>query len=147
MLLRITLSAVAIYLYSLQIFAQPRFTQFYSTPLFFNPAATGRFNKDYRIAIATRLERTSLKTAFSQNAFAVDFKAFSSKLPEYDCFSFGLNALDEKSTSEGIKNSYLGFSMSYNKSLDDEGKHQLTVGFQTQIANKRLLPSNVSHIK
>jgi hypothetical protein len=61
-------------------------------------------------------------------------------VPENDCFAIGINGLNEKSPGEGLRNDYLSVSFAYQKGLDNEGKQQLGVGFQTTLGRKRIDP-------
>jgi type IX secretion system PorP/SprF family membrane protein len=121
---------------------QIRFSQFYSSPLLINPANAGRFNKSYRIGGAFRREVNAQEKIYTQRTFFFDSKILNKIAPENDCFAAGILALAEKSETEGIKNTYLSVSLAYQKALDDEGKQQLGIGFQTTFARKRLQKPN-----
>src|SRR5436190_2420420 len=120
------------------IFSQARFSQFYASPLLINPANTGRFNKSYRIGGSYRREVNAQEHLFSQGSFFLDSKIFNKLTPQNDCFAIGFLGLSEKSTSEGLKNTYLSFSVAYQKGLDEEGTQQLGIGFQTTFARRQL---------
>src|SRR5258708_2710354 len=90
---------------------QTKFSQFYSSPLLFNPANTGRFNKNYRIGGAFRSEINTQKQLYTQSTIFADFKLFTSKIADKDCFAIGFLGLAEQNLSEGIKNNYLSLSM------------------------------------
>lgn len=118
------------------ILGQIRSSQFYSTPLLYNPAATGRFNKNYRLGLMFRNEINAEKKDFKQSALSFDTKVLLSKIPENDCLALGIVGLTESGISEGIKNSYLSFSIGYQKALDEEGKQQIGIGFQNTLTRK-----------
>ena len=118
------------------IFAQVRSSQFYSNPLLYNPASTGRFDKSSRLGLLFRSEISAQRKDFKQSILFFDSKIFSSKLPENDCFAFGIVGMSESGISEGIKNSYLSLSLGYQKSLDEDGTHQLGMGFQNTFVRK-----------
>jgi len=117
---------------------QIRFSQFYSSPLLFNPANTGRFNKSYRIGGTFRNEKNAQGLIHTQGDFFLDSKILTSKVPENDCFSVGVLGLVDEGRNEGIKNTYVSFSAAYQKGLDEEGKQQIGIGFQTTFAHNRL---------
>jgi type IX secretion system PorP/SprF family membrane protein len=119
-------------------FGQIRFSQFYSSPILINPATTGRFNKNTRVGGVFRSEKNAQEHLFTQSTFFFDSKILSSVIPENDCFAIGIVGLSEKAMSEGIKNTYLSLSMAYQKGLDEEGKQQIGLGFQTTFARRRL---------
>ena len=118
--------------------SQIRYSQFYSSPLLINPANTGRFNKSYRIGGAFRREANAQENIYTQSTIFFDSKILNKIAPENDCFAIGVLGLSEIGQTEGIKNTYLAISLAYQKALDDEGKQQLGIGFQTTFAHKQL---------
>ncbi len=123
---------------------QVRFSQFYASPLLINPAHTGRFNnKSYRFGGAFRREINAQDKIYTQSTFFFDSKVLNKIAPENDCFAIGILGLAEKSETEGIKNTYLSVSAAYQKALDDEGKQQLGIGFQTTFARRKLQKPNL----
>ena len=122
-----------------KIISQTRFSQFYSTPLLYNPANTGRFNKSQRIGGAFRTEK-NYAGAYYQSTISFDAKVLKSKIAENDCLAFGIVGLNERSISDGLKNDYILFSFAYQKGLDFEGEQQIGVGFQTTLGRKRIEP-------
>jgi type IX secretion system PorP/SprF family membrane protein len=123
---------------------QVRFSQFYASPLLINPAHTGRFNnKSYRIGGAFRREVNPQEKIYTQSTLFLDSKILNKIAPENDCFAIGILGLAEKSETEGIKNTYLSVSAAYQKALDDEGKQQLGIGFQTTFARRKLQKPNL----
>ncbi len=126
------------------LIGQARFSQFYASPLLINPAHTGRFNnKSYRIGGAFRREINTQEKIYTQSALFFDSKVLNKIAPENDCFAIGILGLAEKSETEGIKNTYLSVSAAYQKALDDEGKQQLGIGFQTTFARRKLQKPNL----
>lgn len=126
------------------ISGQVKFSQFYASPLLINPAHTGRFNtKSYRVGGAFRREITAQEKIYTQSTFFFDSKVLNKIAPENDCFAIGFLGLAEKSEAEGIKNTYLSISVSYQKALDDEGKQQIGIGFQTTFARRKLQKPNL----
>lgn len=123
---------------------QTRFSQFYASPLLINPAHTGRFNnKTYRIGGAFRREVNAQEKIYTQSTFFFDSKILNKIAPENDCFAIGILGLVEKSETEGVKNTYLSVSVAYQKALDDEGKQQIGIGFQTTFARRKLQKPNL----
>jgi type IX secretion system PorP/SprF family membrane protein len=118
--------------------SQSKFSQFYSNPLLINPANTGRFNKSYRIAVIGKTERNTFNQVFSSKSFSLDGKILDKVTKENDCFAIGFSGQDEKGIDEGIKNSYFSASLSYNKSLSEDGRQQIIIGFQATAAQKKL---------
>lgn len=118
---------------------QNRFSQFYASPLLVNPANTGRFNKTYRTGGSFRRQINTQEQLFTQAAFFSDFKIMEKLTPQQDCFALGIAGLSEKSAMDGIRNTYLSLSAAYQKGLDEEGRQQLGLGFQTTLGQRQLL--------
>src|SRR5579875_910941 len=127
------------FLLHLNLKAQISFSQFYASPLLVNPANTGRFNQDYRIGGGYRNEKNPLSQTYSVKSFFLDSKILNS-MTNNDCFGIGILGLNEQSFDEGIKNTYLSLSMAYQKAIDDIGKQQIGLGFQTTFAYKHYSP-------
>ncbi len=136
--MKFSLLYIFLFLYINKTVSQVRSSQFYATPLLYNPATTGRFDKSYRLGLLFRNEVNSQSNDFKQSILSFDAKILSSKLPENDCLAIGIVGMSENGISEGIKNSYLSFSIGYQKALDEEGKHQIGIGFQNTFARKTL---------
>jgi type IX secretion system PorP/SprF family membrane protein len=117
---------------------QIRAAQFYSVPLLYNPASTGRFDKSYRAGVLIRNEVNAQKKDFKQSVLYFDTKILRNKLPENDCLALGIVGMSENGISEGIKNSYLSISVGYQKALDEQGKHQIGIGFQNTFSRKTI---------
>ena len=119
--------------------SQIRFSQFYSAPLLFNPANTGRFDKNYRVGGTFRREKNGQAQLYTQATLFFDSKILNKTIPGNDCFAIGILGLVEHSETEGIKNTYVSFSLGYQKGLNEEGTQQLGIGFQATYARKQLI--------
>ncbi|MCF8340970.1 MAG: PorP/SprF family type IX secretion system membrane protein [Chitinophagaceae bacterium] len=120
-------------------FAQdPHFSQFFSSPMTLNPAQTGKFNGVLRFAANHRNQWPSINNAFTTSTASLDFSILNSKLPTYDTWGIGFVGLTEQSGNKILRNNYVGFSTAYSKGLDENGYHQLAIGFQGVFASKRL---------
>jgi type IX secretion system PorP/SprF family membrane protein len=129
---------IIFFLIAINAMSQVRASQFYATPLLYNPASTGRFDKSYRIGLSFRNEINAQGKDFKQNIISFDTKILSSKFPENDCLALGIVGMSENGTSEGIKNSYLSFSIGYQKALSEDGRQQIGIGFQNTFARKTI---------
>lgn len=117
----------------------PNFSQFFASPLTLNPALTGKFDGDYRIAGNYRNQWPSFNNAFTTATISVDMGILKNRLPESDQFGIGIMAFTDKAGSEGaLQNNYAALSIAYHKALDENGFHQLGAGFQGVFSNKRL---------
>lgn len=116
----------------------PAFSQFFASPLTLNPALTGKFNGDVRVAGNYRNQWPAINNAFITSTVSVDGGIFKKALPETDTWGLGLMAMSDKTADGILTSNYISLSTSYHKSLDEDGLHQLGIGFQGTYANKRL---------
>jgi len=116
----------------------PHFSQFFASPLTLNPALTGKFDGVVRVAGNYRNQWPAISKAFITSTVSVDAPILSGKLPYTDTWGVGLMAMTDR-TADGILNSnFLAISTSYHKGLDEDGLHQIGIGFQGAYSNKRL---------
>ena len=116
----------------------PAFSQFFASPLTLNPALTGKFNGIVRVAGNYRNQWPSINNAFVTSTVSVDGGILKNRLPESDVWGLGLMAMSDKSANGILVSNYISLSTSYHKALDEDGLHQIGVGFQGTYANKRL---------
>src|SRR5882757_5182365 len=116
----------------------PGFSQFFASPLTLNPALTGKFNGVVRVAGNYRNQWPSINNAFITSTISVDAPILRNKLPENDTWGMGFMAMTDKTSSGILTQNYFSFSTAYHKSLDEDGLHQIGVGFQGTYANKSL---------
>jgi type IX secretion system PorP/SprF family membrane protein len=116
----------------------PGFSQFFASPLTLNPALTGKFNGVVRVAGNYRNQWPSINNAFITSTISIDGGILKGRLPENDTWGIGLMAMTDKTASGILTSNFLSFSTSYHKSLDEDGLHQIGVGFQGSYANKSL---------
>jgi type IX secretion system PorP/SprF family membrane protein len=121
----------------------PHFSQFFASPLTLNPALTGRFDGTMRIAGNYRNQWPTINNAFQTYTASVDFAIMQDKLPEIDRWGVGIHALADQQADGVLKNTYYSFSTAYHKGLDQDGYHQVSVGFQGTFAQKRLNTANL----
>src|SRR5207247_7116463 len=101
-----------------ELLAQNYYSQFYSSPLLFNPANTGRFNQAYRLGGSSRSEKNGYSQIFSQSSFFFDSKILKSLINENDRLAIGISAFHEQSISENLKNNFLSLSLAFQKGLN-----------------------------
>ncbi len=116
----------------------PHFSQFFASPLTLNPALTGKFDGNLRVAGNYRDQWPSISQAFVTSTISVDAPILTNRISPNDTWGIGLMAMTDR-TANGILNSnYLSFSTAYHKGLDEDGLQQLGFGFQGTYASKRL---------
>jgi type IX secretion system PorP/SprF family membrane protein len=116
----------------------PHFSQFFASPLTLNPALTGKFNGAYRFAGNYRNQWPTINNAFTTATLSFDTRILENKLPDNDDWGIGFLALTDQQADGVLNNNYFSFSTAYHKGLDEDGYHQLSVGFQGTYASSRL---------
>ena len=116
----------------------PNFSQFFVSPLTLNPALTGKFDGVFRVAGNYRNQWPSINNAFTTYTVSVDGGILRNRIPEFDQFGVGVMAFSDKSGNGVLQNNFLALSTAYHKALDENGFHQVGLGFQGTYVNKRL---------
>src|SRR5882672_760143 len=116
----------------------PGFSQFFASPLTLNPALTGKFNGVLRVAGNYRNQWPSINNAFVTSTISLDAPILRNRLPDNDTWGLGLMAMTDRTASGILTSNYISFSTAYHKALDEDGLHQLGVGFQGTYANRTL---------
>jgi type IX secretion system PorP/SprF family membrane protein len=116
----------------------PGFSQFFASPLTLNPALTGKFNGVVRVAGNYRNQWPSINNAFITSTISVDAPILRNKLPENDTWGLGIMGMNDKTAGGALNSNYFSLSTAYHKALDEDGYHQLGVGFQGTYANRTL---------
>jgi len=105
----------------------PNFSQFFVSPLTLNPALTGKFDGNYRLAMNFRNQWPSINNAFKTYTASFDAGILKNHIPDYDQFGLGLIALTDKSGNGVLQHNYVGVSTAYHKALDESGFNQIGV--------------------
>ncbi len=126
-------------LFSTAALAQdPHFSQFFASPLTLNPAYTGKFNGLVRASGNYRDQWPEISKAFVTSTLAIDAPIFKGRLNEHDTWGLGVMALTDRTANGVLNSNFFTVSTAYHKALDEDGYHQLGVGFQGSYASKRL---------
>jgi type IX secretion system PorP/SprF family membrane protein len=124
---------------SLALKAQdPHFSQFFASPLTLNPAFTGKYDGQFRLAANHRDQWPSIPKAYVTTSASIDFGILKNKIPEGDVFGIGFSALSDQSADAALKLNYGSLSLSYHKSLDEDGYNTIGAGFQTTYSSALL---------
>ena len=99
---KLTLYLLLLFSCNIAVGQDPYFSQYFSSPLSFNPALTGYMD--------TRIMRK--------------------QLPERDRWGLGLHAMYDIAAGGIYKNSYIALSTGFNKGLDEEGNQSIGIGIQ-----------------
>lgn len=120
----------------------PNFSQFFVSPLTLNPALTGKFDGLYRVAGNYRNQWPSIYNAYNTGTVSYDVGILRNRIPEFDRFGIGFLALTDKAGEGGIyQDNYAALSLAYHKAIDENGYHQIGLGFQGAYNEKRLYPN------
>lgn len=111
-------------------FAQdPHLSQYYSSPLFLNPALTGMFNGEYRISGNQKTQWGSITNPYSTSVASFD-ALLSNKL------GVGGYVLHQSAGDGGYKNTNIFASASYYVNFGQNGDGYLVFGLQGGLVNK-----------
>lgn len=116
----------------------PNFSQFFVSPLTLNPALTGKFNGNLRIAGNYRDQWPSISKAFITSTLSLDFPLLRSKIAESDTWGLGILAMTDKTANGILSTNMISVTTSYHKALDEDGLQTIGVGFQGTYTNKKL---------
>ena len=116
----------------------PNFSQFFVSPLTLNPALTGKFNGDFRVAGNYRDQWPEISKAFITSTISLDMPVLRGKLSDLDTWGVGIMAMTDKTANGVLSSNYVSITTAYHKGLDENGLHQIGVGFQGTYSDKRL---------
>jgi type IX secretion system PorP/SprF family membrane protein len=116
----------------------PNFSQFFVSPLTLNPALTGKFNGTLRLAGNYRDQWPEISKAYITSTISLDAPILKSKISDLDTWGLGVMAMTDKSANGILSGNFLSVSTSYHKGIDEDGLHQIGIGFQGSYTNKRL---------
>jgi type IX secretion system PorP/SprF family membrane protein len=137
--MRIILCVAVLFFTLTRVYAQdPHFSQFFASPLTLNPAYTGKFDGTFRVAGNYRNQWPTINNAFTTATASIDFPILAGVLPTNDVWGVGIMGLNDRSGNKILNNNFLTISSAYHKGLDENGYHQISVGFQGTFASKRL---------
>src|SRR6187549_4151832 len=74
----------------------PNFSQFFVSPLTLNPALTGKFNGDFRIAGNYRDQWPAISKAFITSTVSFDMGILDGRLPQGDTWGIGLMGMTDR---------------------------------------------------
>lgn len=123
------------------------FTQFYASPLTFNPALTGAFNGTYRLGVIYRDQwRKVLDYPNVSYAAGVDmrFRLSSRRKRIQDAIGGGVLFYSDKFSGLGFSTNQISVSGAYHKALSNRGDQFLSLGAQVGIAQRNINYENVT---
>jgi type IX secretion system PorP/SprF family membrane protein len=116
----------------------PHFSQFFASPLTLNPALTGKFDGNIRVAGNYRNQWPSINRAFVTTTVAVDMPILRNSISPTDTWGVGFMGYSDQSANSALKFNYLSVSTAFHKGLDEDGYQQIGAGFQATYTNMML---------
>lgn len=137
--MRILLLLITCALGTITVNAQdPNFSQFFVSPLTLNPALTGKFNGNFRVAGNYRDQWPEISKAYVTSTASFDMGILKNRISDIDTWGIGVMAMTDKTANGVLSSNYISITTSYHKGIDEEGLHSIGIGFQGTFANKRL---------
>jgi type IX secretion system PorP/SprF family membrane protein len=120
----------------------PRFSQYFASPMTLNPALIGKGVNDWRASINYRNQWFGNATAFPFVTSTVSLeKRISTEKTGNNQLAIGTVFLTDKSNGGLLKNNFISFGVAYNNALDLEGNQLLGGGISISYRNRILDPS------
>ena len=107
----------------------PNFSQFFVSPLTLNPALTGKFNGNVRVAGNYRDQWPDISKAFVTSTISVDLPILRGKISDLDTWGVGLMAMTDKTANGVLSGNFISLTTAYHKGLDEEGLAADRYGF------------------
>jgi len=110
------------------------FSQYYASALTLNPALTGMFNGDFRVAGIARGQWFSIPTEgamspYSTYALSYDHSLFRKKLKIHG-LGVGLSVFSDEAGNGSLTTQGIFGSVAYHLALDRFGRHRISLGIQ-----------------
>src|ERR1700733_3712806 len=113
----------------------PHFSQYFSSPLTFNPAFTGYFDGMQRLTVNLRNQWSNVGDPYTTGTASFDTKIMKGKISDNDRWGVGIHALYDQSSGGVFKNTYLSLSTAFNKGLDADGYQSIGIGVQATLGH------------
>ncbi len=132
----------AIMIYGSLLAQDFHFSQYYAYPLSLNPALTGFFNGDFRIAGTYRNQWKSI----TPNSFETIAASFDFNIPVIDksFAGVGLQFFSDKAGDLNFGTTYFALAGSYNLALNPSGNQFLSFGAQVGYSQRSLDPTKMT---
>lgn len=114
------------------------FSQFYSTPLLINPAATGLTVGPYRLAANYRSQWDAGGSPYTTFTFSGDAHIMKNIMAEGNTLGLGLAFVNDKTMDGAVQSNSLALSAGYHISLDADDIQSIGVGFQGTYNERRI---------
>lgn len=115
----------------------PRFSQYFASPLTLNPAYTGFFEGRFRLASNFRNQWLGVGDPFTTASIGFEGKFMSNQLYD-DVWGGGVTAMYDRTAAGSYNSTYVSLSTAYHKQLDADGYQHLGLGFQGSFGSRVL---------
>lgn len=109
----------------------PKFSQYFASPLTLNPALIGYFDGYYRLALNTRRQWANVGDPYSTTSISGEYK-FNDEYYYDGIFSVGANLLFDESFNKALKTNVVNIGFSYYRFFDAD--HKVKFGLAPQIS-------------
>lgn len=116
----------------------PHFSQYFSSPLTFNPAFTGYFDGNHRLAINYRNQWASVGDPYITGTVSFDTKILQNRIGSNNKWGLGITALYDRSAAGAYQNNFLSVSTGFHKGLDTDGDQSIGIGIQATMARNSI---------
>ncbi len=123
----------------------PHFSQYFSSPLTFNPAFTGYFDGTQRLAFNMRNQWANISDPYITGTLSFDTKMLKNRISSNDRWGLGVMALFDQAGGGIYQNNYLALSTGFNKGLDADGSQSIGIGVQAAYGRNSIDFSRVSY--
>ncbi|MBV9986778.1 MAG: PorP/SprF family type IX secretion system membrane protein [Chitinophagaceae bacterium] len=112
----------------------PHFSQYFSSPLSFNPALTGYFEGNSRFTANIRNQWAGIGDPYTTGTVSFESKILTRIVAPNDKWGWGMLALYDQAAGGVYRGTYLSLSTGFSKGLDAEGEQSISVGVQATLA-------------
>ncbi len=117
------------------------YSQFFASPLNLNPAAAGVFYGDYRFSVNYRNQWSITGNPYATQSFAYDMKILKRKL-NGNYLGVGFIVNNDQAGDTKFGTTQVNLAVSFNKTLNADENHFISVGFNYGYAQKRVTYNN-----
>lgn len=134
---------IILFLFVLNVKSQDiHFSQYYASPLTLNPAMTGMFNGDFRIAANVRGQWFAVPNSggiapYTTYQLSYDHSLFRKKL-KTSGLGVGFMAYADEAGNGSLTTQAIMGSIAYHLALDRFGRHRISLGVQGGVVFKRI---------
>ncbi len=116
----------------------PQFSQYFSSPLTFNPAYTGYIDGQHRLALNYRNQWSGVGDPFTTGTVSFDTRMMQNRIGTNDRWGLGIHALYDKTAGGIYQSNYLSLSTGFHKGLDAAGDESIGIGVQATLARSSI---------